>query len=511
MVALMARVDLLIQSARVLTLDQAGHEYARADIVIDGGIITALGPRAGEGVTAGRVISADGMLAMPGLVNCHYHSPGNLLKGAIPNLPLDLFMLYEVPPFLLDPASRELAYLRTSLGAVEMLRQGVTAVHDDAFFLPVASEDEITGVMEAYRDSGIRATVALDQPNRVEYEKHTLLRDLLPARIIGQMDSARRQSEEELVDTYRAFIGKWNGAEGGRLRAAVSCSAPQRVTASYLCALSDLSREHAIPYNMHVLETRAQRVFGAAVLGKSLLKYVDSLQALHDHVQVIHAIWVDESDIELLASAGCSVAHNPVSNLKVGSGIMPLRRLLDAGINLGLGTDEATVDDGVNYWTAMKLAGLIHNVADPDFHRWPAPGEILKMATSGGFNAMNSGHEGGGTLAPGSPADVILIDLDTWPFTPLNNLERQLVYCEPSGCVRDVIVAGEHVMADGALTTIDERSLREEIRSLGGYVDKFLQDCAAGARDIGALYEAAYWRQLQQPVPMARWAGPMVP
>jgi Amidohydrolase family len=131
-----------------------------------------------------------GPMAMPGLVNCHFHSPGNLLKGAIPNLPLDLFMLYEVPPFLVDPASRELAYLRTCLGAVEMLKQGVTAVHDDAFFLPVVSDDEVTGVMEAYRDSGIRATVALDQPNRVEYEKHAFLRDLLPERVIGQMDRA---------------------------------------------------------------------------------------------------------------------------------------------------------------------------------------------------------------------------------------------------------------------------------------------------------------------------------
>jgi 5-methylthioadenosine/S-adenosylhomocysteine deaminase len=270
-------------------------------------------------------------------------------------------------------------------------------------------------------------------------------------------------------------------------------------------------------------------VFGDAVHGKSLVSYVDSLEALHDRVQVIHAIWVDEGDIELLARAGCSVAHNPVSNLKVGSGIMPLRRLLNAGINVGLGTDEATVDDGVNYWTAMKLAGLIHNVADPDFHQWPTAGEILRMATRGGFQAMApglpdppgppgpagpegpAGQSGGGQLAPGSPADIILLDLDTWPFTPLNNLERQLVYCEPSGSVRDVIVAGKQVMAGGSLTTIDEKALREQIRGLGRYVEKFLQDCAAGASDLGSFYEAAYWRQLQQPVPMYRWAGPMVP
>jgi 5-methylthioadenosine/S-adenosylhomocysteine deaminase len=392
-----------------------------------------------------------------------------------------------------------------------MLRQGVTAVHDDAFFLPVASDDEITGVMEAYRDSGMRATVALDQPNKVEYEKHALLRDLLPERIVSQMRAARRQSEDELLDIYRDFISQWNGACGGRLRAAVSCSAPQRVTTSYLCALSDLSREHAIPYNMHVLETRAQRVFGDAVYGKSLLSYVDSLKALHDRVQVIHAIWVDDGDIELLARAGCSVAHNPVSNLKVGSGVMPLRRLLAAGINVGLGTDEATVDDGVNYWTAMKMAGLIHNIADPDFHSWPTPGEILRMATRGGFHALTPGRIGGGMLAPGSPADIILLDLDTWPFTPLNNLQRQLVYCEPSGSIRDVFVAGEQIMAGGSLTTIDEKALRHEIRGLGQYVDKFLRDCASGANDLGAFYEAAYWRQLRQPVPMSRWAGPMMP
>jgi 5-methylthioadenosine/S-adenosylhomocysteine deaminase len=132
---------LFVKDARVLTLDPDGTEYARASIAVSGGVIAAIGPdlpepAAGTGVA---VIDGRGLLAMPGLVNGHFHSPGNFTKGAVPNLPLELFMLYEVPPLMSEPVSDRFAYVRTLLGAAEMLKQGVTAVHDDAFFLPTPS------------------------------------------------------------------------------------------------------------------------------------------------------------------------------------------------------------------------------------------------------------------------------------------------------------------------------------------------------------------------------------
>ena len=132
---------LLIRNARVLALDDVDREWPRADIVIESGRIAAIGPDAGTGWPRrfDRVIEAEGLLAMPGLINAHFHSPGNLMKGALPGLPLELFMLYEVPPLAPAGDGERLVYVRTMLGALEMLRRGITAVHDDAYHVPVAT------------------------------------------------------------------------------------------------------------------------------------------------------------------------------------------------------------------------------------------------------------------------------------------------------------------------------------------------------------------------------------
>ena len=460
--------QLLIRDARVLTLDEADREWPRADIVIEGGLITALGPDAGAAVHADRVIEAQGMLAMPGLINAHFHSPGNLLKGSLDGLPLELFMLYEVPPLAQSGdavAAARMPYVRTMLGAMEMLRRGITAVHDDAFHVPIATVEGIDAIMQAYADAGIRATVAIDQPNIVEYDKFPFLKDLLPESERRAMDAAPRQSGEELLALYGHLIGRWHGASGGRLAAAVSCSAPQRVTADYFRGLSELSRRHDLPFNIHVLETRLQRVLGEEKFGKSLLRYVHDLGLLDERMMVIHAIWVDDADIELLAGSGCTVAHNPVCNLRLGSGVMPFYKLRAAGVPMCLGSDEASVDDTTNMWLVGKMAALLHTLGSNESRDWPAAGEVLGMLTRGGARALRRAHRSG-QLAIGFDADVILLELDTLNFTPLNDLRRQLVFCEDGSSVRTTIVAGTVVYENGRLAGIDEAALRAEARAL---------------------------------------------
>jgi cytosine/adenosine deaminase-related metal-dependent hydrolase len=498
----------IIRDARVLTLDEVDSEHPRADIVIDGEQIVAVGQDAGEayGGQAAVVIDATGMLAMPGLVNAHLHSPGNFLKAAIPNLPLELFMLYEVPPFMPHPVSARYAYLRTVWGAVEMLKQGVTAVHDDAFFLPGVTEAETDSVMAAYTDSGIRAAVTLDQPNVVEYTKYPYLEGLLPPGIRARMEATTAVPEEELLSAYADFIGRWGTCHERRVGTAVSCSAPQRVTPSYLQALSELSARHDIPHNMHILETRLQRVFGEEVLGRSLVRYVDELGVLDERAMVIHAIWIDDHDIELLAGSGCSVAHNPVSNLKLGSGVMRWRALHEAGVPIALGTDEATVDDGINVWTVLKTAGLIHNIADPDPERWPTASEILRAATAGGARAMRLG-ERTGRLSEGYAADIVLIDTDSLAFTPLGEVRRQLVYCEPRAAVDTTIVAGEVLMAGGELVGFDEAALRAEVRECAAELASYLEGTRAGVAELEPYYREMYRRSLEHPIGMSRWVG----
>ena len=236
----------LIRQARVLTLDDDGREYATADILVDGSRIVALGPNLiTEAVD--RVIQAHGKLAMPGLINGHFHSPGNMMCGALTDMPLELFMLFEVPPGGEGQVGARMAYAQTLLGAVEMLKAGITAVHDDPYHNPEPSPEGIDAIMQAYADSGMRATVSINHPNKVEHEKYPFLKDLLPPATLQRMDAARRWTAAEIGTLYQWFLERWHGAAAGRLRVAVSNSAPQRVTDDYFATLSEFSRRHDLP------------------------------------------------------------------------------------------------------------------------------------------------------------------------------------------------------------------------------------------------------------------------
>lgn len=499
--------SLLLRGAHVLTMDDAGHQWPCADIVIENGTIAAIGPDSGRDWPHpfARTIDATGLLAMPGLINAHFHSPGNLHKGSLDGLPLEIFMLYEVPPLAADAAAASrMGYVGTMLGAMEMLRRGVTAVHDDAFHVPTASVASVDAIMEAYEDAGMRATVAIDQPNIVEYDKYPYLRELLPDDIRRAMDRAPRQSGPELLALYGHLISRWHGAADGRLRAAVSCSAPQRVTHDYFAGLSALSRTHDLPFNIHILETKLQRVLGAEKFGKSLVRHVHDLGFLDERMMVIHAIWIDDEDIALLAAAGCTVAHNPVCNLRLGSGVMPFRRLRQAGVPICLGSDEAISDDSINLWFVAKTAALLHTIADPEYRKWPTAHEILHALTRGGARAMRQQNQIG-QLAPGFAADLALLDLDTLAFTPLNDLERQLVYCEDGSSVRYTIVAGRVVFEDGRVTTVDERALRAEARALLAAERPLKAAAMDAARRLEPYYRAMYLRAANQDVGLDRW------
>ncbi len=501
--------SIVIRKARVLCLDTADREWPCADIVISGTRIAAIGPDAGLPHLAGaaRVIEAEGLLAMPGLINAHFHSPGNLMKGSLDGLPLELFMLHEVPPLAGVDGNEgdidRLIYVRTALGALEMLQRGITAVHDDAYHVPVASQASVDAIMQAYADVGIRATVAIDQPNVVEYEKYPFLAELLTREQRAAMDAAPRQSSLELLSLYAHLIEKWHNKADGRLRAAVSCSAPQRVTVDYFEGLSALSRQHDLPFNIHILETKLQRVLGEDKYGKSLVRYVQDLGLLDQRMMIIHAIWVDSGDIELIAKAGASVAHNPVCNLRLGSGVMPWRQLRNAGVPLCIGTDEMNTDDTTNLWLAGKTAALLQNIAEPDYLDWPRAPEILHAMTSGGAHAMRYGDELG-QLRVGALADLTLLDLDTHAFTPLNDLRRQLVFCEDGSSVRTTIVNGEVVCEGGVATQVNAKALRAEARALMADYSTSLQHASGEAAQLAPAYREMFLRAAQRDVGLKR-------
>ena len=492
----------LITGADVLRQDGQRFWTERTRIRVADGTIAEIAadlvPHPGETVTA-----AEGMLAMPGLVNAHFHSPANLMKGTLDALPLEVFMLYEVPPLAAPVDQKRLGYLRTLVAAVEMLKLGVTTIMDDAFHVPTATVEGVDAICSAYRDVGMRARVAIDQPNVVEYEKYPFLKELLPDAIKQRMDAMPRQSDEELLELYAHLVSAWDGAAGGRIGAALSCSAPQRVTVPYLHALARLSEERRLPFNIHILETKLQRVLGDEKYGRSLVRYTADEGALGRHTVMIHGIWIDRDDMEFVARSGATIAHNPVCNLRLGSGIAPFRAWRDAGCHVCLGTDELIADDSANLWAAMKGAGLVHTLADPDWRTWPTATEILDVMWTGGARAV--GWDGAiGRLAPGAKADIVLVDLDTMAFTPLNDLPRQLVYCENGSSVRDVMVDGRWVVRDGELLTFDEKALCREIRDVCASFAGQREAADAAARELEPYYREMVLRAHARDVGMRR-------
>jgi 5-methylthioadenosine/S-adenosylhomocysteine deaminase len=360
--------------------------------------------------------------------------------------------------------------------------------------------------MQAYGDSGLRATAALDQPNVVEYDKYPFLRELLPEAVRRDMEAAPIQSTSELRDLYGHLIDTWHGAHDGRLRAAVSCSAPHRVTQDYFAMLSELSRSREIPFYVHILETKLQRVFGELNYGKSLVRYVHDLGFLDRRMNVIHGIWLDDEDLDLIAQAGSVIAHNPVCNLKLGSGIMPFRKIRDLGIPVCLGSDEILADDTANMWAVAKMAGLIHNISDPDYRTWPLAEEVLQCLFQGGARAMGL-EDQVGSIAPERAADIVLLDLNSLAFTPLNDIRRQLVYCETGSSVRTTMVAGQVVVQDGRVLSVDEEAIKAEARDLAREHGPELARAAAAAEELEPYYREMYLKAAATDVGMNRWAS----
>jgi 5-methylthioadenosine/S-adenosylhomocysteine deaminase len=218
-------------------------------------------------------------------------------------------------------------------------------------------------------------------------------------------------------------------------------------------AIHELAREHGVPFHIHVQESRIQAMSGQQLYGMSMVRYMYEIGVLDARTTIVHAVWLDDEDIELVADSGATVVHNPASNLKLGSGIAPIARLRKKGVPVALGTDANTCNDSQNMLEAMKLAALLSCVASSNPSEWLSPGSALEMAGAPG--SATSPYGGPRRLQRGEPADLVIMRRDSLAFVPLNDPLAQLVYGASPADIGTVIAGGRPVVDRGRLLTID--------------------------------------------------------
>lgn len=454
-------MKILLKNAKVLTFNAKEEILDNTDILIEGNKIAKIGSDIDD--QAEKVIDCTGKLVMPGLINSHLHSDENMFRGLFDNLPLEPWMLYSCPPLAYGPFSTRLIYLRTMIGAMEMVKKGITCVQDDVSECPNATIEGYDQVFQAYKDIGLKGNIAVNMGDRKYMDKLPYTREHIPEQFHKQLSS--QPDQDEMFAIYEEVIRRWDRKSG--MRVVYSTSAPQRCTDEYLLKALEMAQRYDLPMHTHILETRMQRATGPEFYGKSIVQHIHDIGFLTDRLTIIHGVWMDENDMELIGRAGASVAHNPVSNLKLGSGIMPLRKMIHNKVNVVLGTDGMSSNDGYSMFETVKFAALLQKVVDADYKTWLDAKSVLELAIKTPAHSLRRAGEFG-SLEVGKDADLNIINLKTEAFTPLNDIYKHLVYCEDGSDVETVISAGKILMENRKLVNVDEDAMIEELQSMTG-------------------------------------------
>ena len=493
---------LLIRGARVLDLDGDLDNPPAQDILCEGGAITTVGT--GLAAPAGaEVIDASGMLAIPGLVNSHYHSHDVLAKGMFEDLSLEHWGVLAGPL----GAKRSLAEVRarTLVGALECLHNGITTVQDMNSAAPF-SDAVLDTIIGAYADAGIRVILGMTVRDQSQLDTMPWIADLAPAELHGIIGTGRDAAGPQMAFVEAALDRI--GDRGGLVRWALTPSAPQRCSPALLEAVADLARRRSLPVYTHVYESRTQRIFAHERLkahGGSAIRLLEDTGLLGPHVSLAHGIWLDDDELDKVGSTGTNVVLNMLSNLKLKSGVAPILEYRARGVNIALGCDNCSCSDVQSLLQVMKLFCLLAAVSTPERSTVTAA-DALRAGTLGG--ARSAGLSGSiGAIKAGHRADLVLMDLTDAAYVPYNSAIRQLVYADSGRSIRRVVVDGEVVVQDGRSTRVDEAGLRAEIEFLMPSVRDDIGRLQAGYVKVLPYIDEVNRRAWSMPLPMHRHVG----
>lgn len=429
--------DLVIVNAKVLA-DPAAPALIHSGFVhVRAGRVAAVGPMAAGRPEAAELIDAGGCLVLPGLVNGHCHGAMTLFRGLADDLELMTWLNGHIFPAEARFVDPEMVYWCTRLAAAELLLSGTTTVADGYFHESEAAR--------AFADSGIRAMAA---------------QGVIDFPAPGAPDPAAN------VAVAAAFLEEWQGRDP-LLSPAVFAHSPYTCSAATLRRAKALCRERGARLFIHVAETGAEAGLIRDPAGDSPLRHLDALGLLDRDTVCIHGVHLDEADLDRIAASGAGLVLCPQSNCKLASGLAPLPAMLVRGLRVGLGTDGAASNNGLDLFREMNLCAKVHKLHARDPMAAPASA-VLAMATAGGAAAL--GLEGEiGALRPGMAADLVVLELGRPHLQPFHG-PGLLVHAASGGDVRDVLVNGRVVVRDRRLLSMDLGETMAHVRRLAAAV-----------------------------------------
>ncbi|NPA62469.1 MAG: amidohydrolase [Methanococci archaeon] len=400
----------------------------RQDILIEDNIIKKIGEIKKEEEM--EIIDGTKKIAIPGLINTHTHIPMTLFRGVADDLPLMEWLnnhIWKMEAKL----NEEIVYWGTLLGCVEMIKTGTTTFNDMYFFLE--------GIAKAVDESGMRAVLAYG--------------------MIDLFDEEKREKEIKNAEKYINYIKDLNNR---RITPALGPHAPYTCSKELLLEVNKLAKKYKIPIHIHMNETLDEIKMIKEKFGKEPFLYLNEF-GFFDGVDVIaaHCVHLSEEEIKIIKEKNISVSHNPISNLKLASGIAPIPKLLNEGINITLGTDGCGSNNNLNLFEEIKCSAILHKgtTLDPTVVKAE---EAFNFATKNGAKALNVKA---GEIKEGYLADLVLINVDKPQLRPISNIKSHLVYSF-NGCVDDVIIDGKIVMREGDIITLDEEEIYEKAEEM---------------------------------------------
>jgi 5-methylthioadenosine/S-adenosylhomocysteine deaminase len=444
----MTQVDMILKSATVLTMDSNLQVYEPGAVAISDNKIVAVGPAdvISNAFTASQEMDFGDKVIMPGLINGHTHAPMSLLRGLADDLRLDVWLLGYMMPVERAFVSPEFVLLGTKLACAEMIRSGVTTFADMYYF-----EDSVA---QAADEAGMRA---------------------ICSQTILKFPSPDAQAYEESLSAAKDFIEKWKSHD--RIIPSVGPHAPYTCTEEILKSSSELAQAYDVPLHTHISETAHEVEEMRMEAGMPVIPYVKKQNLLEAKVIAAHCVHIDVGEMRTMKNANASVIHNPSSNVKLASGIANTRKMLELGLNVGIGTDGSASNNDLDMFEEIRLAAFLSKVSSGDPTSLPAPTALL-MATRMGAQALFIDHLAG-SLEAGKRADIITIDINRLHNTPRFNRDpkaiyAQIVYAGKSTDVSDVMIDGAWVMRNRALLTLDEEDLKKQSQVLAARIDEFL-------------------------------------